>query len=67
MKRIENLQSQLQEAEGRKAPDYLIACVGGGSNAAGTYYHYLDQPEVGIIAVEAAGKGIDTGASAATR
>ena len=62
----EEIQSQLLEAEGRSAPDYLIACVGGGSNAAGTYYHYLDQPEVGIIAVEAAGKGIDTGASAAT-
>ena len=57
---------QLQEVEGRENPDYVVACVGGGSNAAGLYYHYLDQPEVGIIAVEAAGKGIDTGESAAT-
>ena len=54
------------EKEGRTKPDYVIACVGGGSNAAGTYYHYLDEEEVGIIAVEAAGKGIDTGESAAT-
>ena len=44
----------------------MVACVGGGSNAAGAYYHYLDTPEVGIIAVEAAGKGIDSGESAAT-
>ena len=43
-----------------------MACVGGGSNAAGIYYHYLDTPEVGIIAVEAAGKGIHSGESAAT-
>ena len=57
---------QLQEKEGRPNPDYVVACVGGGSNAAGLYYHYLDQPEVGIIAVEAAGKGIDSGESAAT-
>jgi tryptophan synthase beta chain len=57
---------QLLEKEGRENPDYVVACVGGGSNAAGLYYHYLDEPEVGIIAVEAAGKGIDTGESAAT-
>ena len=62
----EEIRSQLLEKEGRDAPDYLIACVGGGSNAAGTYYHYLDREEVGIIAVEAAGKGILTGESAAT-
>jgi tryptophan synthase beta chain len=62
----EEIQSQLMEKEGRPNPDYIIACVGGGSNAAGAYYHYLDTPEVGIIAVEAAGKGIDTGKSAAT-
>ncbi len=62
----EEIQAQLLEKEGRDAPDYLIACVGGGSNAAGTYYHYLDREEVGIIAVEAAGKGILTGESAAT-
>ncbi|MCP9201378.1 tryptophan synthase subunit beta [Gramella sp. GC03-9] len=62
----EEIQSQLQEKEGRKDPDYVVACVGGGSNAAGAYYHYLDNPDVGIIAVEAAGKGIDSGESAAT-
>jgi len=62
----EETKKQLQEKEGRKNPDYVVACVGGGSNAAGLYYHYLDQPDVGIIAVEAAGKGIDTGESAAT-
>ncbi|MGB5691548.1 MAG: tryptophan synthase subunit beta, partial [Flavobacteriaceae bacterium] len=62
----EEIQSQLLEKEGRSDPDYVIACVGGGSNAAGAYYHYLDNPEVGIIAVEAAGKGIYTGESAAT-
>jgi len=43
-----------------------VACIGGGSNAAGTYHHFLDEPEVGIIAVEAAGKGVHTGESAAT-
>jgi len=62
----EEIKSQLLEKEGREAPDYLVACVGGGSNAAGIYYHYLDNPEVGIIAVEAAGKGVLTGESAAT-
>ena len=62
----EEIKSQLQEKEGREDPDYVVACVGGGSNAAGIYYHYLDNPEVGIIAVEAAGKGVLTGESAAT-
>lgn len=62
----EEIKSQLLEKEGRELPDYVIACVGGGSNAAGTYYHFLDQPSVGIIAVEAAGKGVHTGESAAT-
>ncbi|MEL6812578.1 MAG: tryptophan synthase subunit beta [Bacteroidota bacterium] len=62
----QEIQEQLQEKEGRKAPDYVVACVGGGSNAAGAYYHYLNNPEVGIIAVEAAGKGIHSGESAAT-
>ncbi|MFN4764456.1 tryptophan synthase subunit beta [Gillisia sp. Q332] len=57
---------QLKEKENRENPDYIVACVGGGSNAAGAYFHYLDNPEVGIIAVEAAGKGIYTGESAAT-
>jgi len=57
---------QLLEVEGRDYPDAVVACVGGGSNAAGAYYHYLDREEVRIIAVEAAGKGIDTHESAAT-
>jgi tryptophan synthase beta chain len=57
---------QLQEKEGRDYPDYLIACVGGGSNAGGTIYEYLNDLRVKIVLAEAAGKGIDSGASAAT-
>lgn len=57
---------QLLEKTGSELPDYVIACVGGGSNAAGTYFHFLDNPEVRIIAAEAAGHGIKTGKSAAT-
>ena len=60
------VKTQLLEKEGRDYPDYLIACVGGGSNAAGLYYHYLNNEKVKIIAVEAAGKGINSGESAAT-
>lgn len=60
------IKTQLMEKEGREYPDHVIACVGGGSNAAGLYYHFLEDPRVNIIAVEAAGKGIDSGASAAT-
>jgi len=59
------MKQQLIEKEGRSTPDYVIACVGGGSNAAGAFYHFLDE-EVTLIAVEAAGKGIDSGESAAT-
>jgi len=62
----EEIKSQLLEKESRENPDYVVACVGGGSNAAGAFYHFLDTPEVGIIAVEAAGKGIHSGESAAT-
>ena len=62
----EEVKKQLLEKENRENPDYVVACVGGGSNAAGIYYHYLNNPKVGIIAVEAAGKGIDSGESAAT-
>lgn len=62
----EEIQAQLQEKEGTPHPTYVIACVGGGSNAAGAFYHYLDREDVGLIAVEAAGKGIDSGKSAAT-
>lgn len=54
------------EKEGRDHPDYLIACVGGGSNAAGTIYHYINDGRVGIILAEAGGKGIETGMTAAT-
>ena len=62
----EEIKWQLKEQTGKENPDYVVACIGGGSNAAGTYYHYLHEPEVGIIAVEAAGLGIDSGESAAT-
>ncbi len=60
------MKSQLQSEIGRENPDYVIACVGGGSNAAGAFYHYYDQEEVQLVAVEAAGKGNNTGQSAAT-
>ncbi len=62
----EEIQDQLKEKEGVTKPDFIVACVGGGSNAAGAFYHYLDDTEVGLIAVEAAGKGIHSGESAAT-
>lgn len=54
------------EKEGRESPDYLIACIGGGSNAAGTIYHYVDDRQVQIVLAEAGGKGIETGMTAAT-
>src|SRR3546814_168624 len=57
---------QLLEKTGRETPDYAMACVGGGSNAAGMFYHFLDDPQVQLVAVEAAGKGVDSGESAAT-
>ncbi len=57
---------QLKEQSHKSKPDYVLACVGGGSNAAGIYYDFLEDTEVGIIAVEAAGKGVSTGESAAT-
>ncbi|NDP26821.1 MAG: tryptophan synthase subunit beta [Flavobacterium sp.] len=60
------IKEQLLEKEGRENPDYVIACVGGGSNAAGAYYHFLDEESVNIIAVEAAGLGVNSGESAAT-
>ena len=62
----QEIKKQLLEKEGRDTPDYLIACVGGGSNAAGTIYHYVDNPDVQIVLAEAGGKGIDTGMTAAT-
>lgn len=57
---------QLKEKIGRENPDYVIACVGGGSNAAGTFYHFVDEPSVKIIAAEAGGFGVNSGKSAAT-
>ncbi|CAN5250575.1 tryptophan synthase subunit beta [soil metagenome] len=62
----EEIKIQLKEKTGNENPDVVIACVGGGSNAAGAFYHFLDQEEVELIAVEAAGKGIESGFSAAT-
>ena len=60
------IKKQLKTKIGRENPDYVIACVGGGSNAAGAFYHFLDNTDVKLIAVEAAGKGIHSGYSAAT-
>lgn len=62
----EEIQSQLQDKEGTTKPDYVVACVGGGSNAAGVFYHFLEDTDVNLIAVEAAGKGVHSGESAAT-
>lgn len=60
------IKNQLLKKEGRENPDYVVACVGGGSNAAGAYYDFLNNTHVGLIAVEAAGKGVHSGSSAAT-
>ncbi len=60
------IKAQLEEKIGRDYPDYVIACIGGGSNAAGAFYHFLDNEKVKLIAAEAGGKGIDTDMSAAT-
>lgn len=57
---------QLLEQTGKELPDYAIACVGGGSNAMGMFYHFLDDEDVKLIAVEAAGRGVESGHSAAT-
>ena len=62
----EEIRWQLKEHIGSENPDYAIACVGGGSNAAGTFYHFLDEESVKLVAVEAAGHGINSGFSAAT-
>ena len=62
----EEIKKQLVEHEGRDYPDYLVACVGGGSNAAGTIYHYVDDRRVQIVLAEAGGKGVDSGLTAAT-
>jgi tryptophan synthase beta chain len=62
----EEMRVQLKEKTGSELPTHVIACVGGGSNAAGAFYHFLEEPEVELIAVEAAGHGIHSGMSAAT-
>lgn len=62
----EEIKQQLPEKTGRDYPDYLMACVGGGSNAIGAFYHYLDDERVKLIAAEAGGKGADTPFTAAT-
>jgi tryptophan synthase beta subunit len=62
----EEIKAQLLEQTGNENPDTVVACVGGGSNAAGAFYHYLEDESVELIAVEAAGLGVDSGESAAT-
>ena len=62
----EEMKFQLKEQTGSENPNTIIACVGGGSNAAGAFYHYLDDADVDLIAVEAAGLGVNSGHSAAT-
>ena len=62
----EEMRTQLLEKTGSELPDFVVACVGGGSNAAGAFYHFLDEPSVRLIAVEAAGHGVHSGHSAAT-
>lgn len=60
------IRRQLMEVEGRENPDYVVACIGGGSNAAGAFYHFIDEPDVRLVAVEAGGKGTSTGLTAAS-
>ncbi len=60
------MKTQLQSHIGREYPDYVVACIGGGSNAAGAFYHFIDDDRVKLVAAEAAGKGVDTDMSAAT-
>jgi tryptophan synthase beta chain len=60
------MRKQLKTKTGSELPTHVIACVGGGSNAAGAFYHFLEEPTVELIAVEAAGEGVDSGKSAAT-
>ncbi len=62
----EEMRKQLLEKTGTELPQYVIACVGGGSNAAGAFYHFIEEPAVKLIAVEAAGEGVNSGKSAAT-
>lgn len=62
----DEIRKQLTEELGHPYPDYVFACVGGGSNAAGAFYHFLDEEHINLVGVEAAGKGVDSGESAAT-
>jgi len=62
----EEIRKQLKEKTGSELPTHVVACVGGGSNAAGAFYHFLNEPTVQIVAVEAAGHGVHSGLSAAT-
>jgi tryptophan synthase beta chain len=62
----EEIRKQLKEKTGKELPTHVVACVGGGSNAAGAFYHFLNEPTVQIVAVEAAGHGVNSGLSAAT-
>jgi tryptophan synthase beta chain len=60
------IKQQLKEKIGTELPDYVVACVGGGSNAAGSFYHFLDDPSVKLVGTEAAGMGVDSGETAAS-
>lgn len=60
------IKRQVKDSTGKDLPDYVVACIGGGSNAAGAFYHFLNEKDVKLIAAEAAGLGIDSGESAAT-
>jgi tryptophan synthase beta chain len=62
----EEIRKQLKEKTGTELPTHVVACVGGGSNAAGAFYHFLNEPTVELVAVEAAGHGVNSGLSAAT-
>ena len=62
----EEIRKQLKEKTGTELPTHVVACVGGGSNAAGAFYHFLNEPTVALVAVEAAGHGVNSGLSAAT-
>jgi tryptophan synthase beta chain len=62
----EEMKQQVIKEAGKKDPDYIIACIGGGSNAIGSFYHYLDDDRVKLVAVEAGGKGVNSGETAAT-
>jgi len=62
----EEIRKQLKDKTGSELPTHVVACVGGGSNAAGAFYHFLNEPSVELVAVEAAGHGVHSGLSAAT-